>query len=627
VQRPTTTDLPEQPPPVTTPQLSGAAANDPAPSPSLAHLDPVRNRTENLHRQVLALLTCRRTAPYPSPQAPSSTQQQPSSTTTPGARTYTTDDIAFLGPDPAPFAGPNAGITEVDLVADVAPAFNAAAALQVVAGNPDVQPTIMAGGRLVMSRGGHAADDYNPSWPLLTHPSVHVMGTGACPQGRSEAAHLQHYMAYVHPPSSPFDAVYLADMVNRLQRHLINLYASVKLKLNPADLRQIAHLNLTDMQCAIRLLQTGLTGAALLRELDQCPDAVKTLMRSFRFVGSHVPGTPGGTAMLRLRILIGCWILFGPCTMMVNLNPPPLRSALVFELLGRKYTFDPAGMPNLAEQPTLQERYHLIARNPHAAAEYFRAFLAAFVHVFYGWPRGDVKQRDPACLFGRITNYFFHAETNQAGDLHAHGCVWQPAMDARRIVAALEDPAAAERLLTFMESVQRTWLPDPAMTAPVCKIDALDPTAEPPILVEPDMQHLSSLDSQPNLLDLADPTKRAACLLLLAKIMCEALNHHHTPTCAPHGGKATDANCRLAMPRLPTDRSMYFKGGLIRLKRRGPMLVSGLHSLLLAQPCNHTVYFIAEASRWVRKVLLYCGAHPDAKATDPALLPLDLLQV
>eukprot|EP00198_Chlamydomonas_reinhardtii_P003509 XP_001692845.1 predicted protein [Chlamydomonas reinhardtii] len=74
----------------------------------------------------------------------------------------------------------------------------------------------------------------------------------------------------------------------------------------------------------------------------------------------------------------------------------------------------------------------------------------------------DVQQRSN-CLFGRVDAFFFKFEMNQRGELHVHGCIWQPGLQPARLRKALADPRSCPDVLDFLESVQTQWFASPLL--------------------------------------------------------------------------------------------------------------------------------------------------------------------
>jgi hypothetical protein len=179
--------------------------------------------------------------------------------------------------------------------------------------------------------------------------------------------------------------------------------------------------------------------------LQQAPPAVRTLVRQAKQVSRRVQGSPGSFASLRSRAT-AAWDAHGMWTMMLNMNPSELDSAVAFEIAGHKYTFDDAGKP--VDRPNQRDRWRIIASNPLAIAHFMELFITAFVDVFLHWPLGAKQQerRDTPCLYGLIDAYFFKFESAGRGGIHVHGAVVQRHLQPQVLDRLLSDPAT--RLLT-----------------------------------------------------------------------------------------------------------------------------------------------------------------------------------
>ncbi|KXZ40976.1 hypothetical protein GPECTOR_1062g340 [Gonium pectorale] len=297
--------------------------------------------------------------------------------------------------------------------------------------------------------------------------------------------------------------------------------------------------------------------------------------------------------------------------------------------MGRPYSFDVKGEP--IGRPTASERWHLVAAHPLSCAESFSAFISAFCDVFFGWLDGAQRQQNPKCLFGRVDAFFLKFEMNQRGELHAHGCVWQPGMQPaklERILSAEGGDAAAQRtrLLDFMESIQAQGFASPLLySAEDRPVHAQKWTPE----VQRECAGVPSEAAArltPLQVDLLHGTlqevkvarARAAMRPPLAAgsaAEAEALEG----TCTAHGIVATDLNCRMRMPRIIHWVTTWLqqRTTCVHLKRHSRWVVAHCVALLLAAPCNHTVAFVCDIGRWLRTVELWDQRHPGLTEEDP----------
>ena len=474
--------------------------------------------------------------------------------------------------------------------------------------------------------------DYSQTYWFFTHPEAFPNATGFRPKGMTEETWVQLLLRRYRPPGFTELPLLTADLINVLQRHQVNRWTDIKLRMTPQMLQRVGRMDRQVLVDVLDALKAGKTGRALDLAMEGKGDDVKDLVKCFKFVSSHVIGSPYTMRSLRSKHLGGSWLTFGPCTMSVTFNPAPQHCQLVFELMGRSYTFDldgapnraatnPDGSPNLHRQLPRPDRMRLIASHPGACADFFQTFVRGFADIFLGWPVGAAEQQDPDCMLGHVSCWFAKAENTQAGDLHAHWCVWQPALDIERVRTQLEHPDSKARLFDFLESVQRQWLPDPAMVCPELGIVAKDPTLTPAVEVHARGSADLAMEYQPVLTD------RWRWQRTVGEAICERLNHQHSFTCAKCGGKATHCNCRLRMPRPVFAHTTAYLTGIVRLQRCGPMIVPHLTPLVMAQPCNNMAFTTLECSRWAREVILFAAANPDAPASDPHFQPPDLAEV
>ncbi|KXZ41506.1 hypothetical protein GPECTOR_424g287 [Gonium pectorale] len=211
-------------------------------------------------------------------------------------------------------------------------------------------------------------------------------------------------------------------------------------------------------------------------------------------------------------------------------------------------------------------------------------------------------------------------------------------MAPHRIRAALSDPASRVNLLSFMESIMCQWLPSPDLWGE--SLDVL-PTCCPDGIMTPELRSMcedlgSALTAavvpfKARQVPLSGPHACTAAELLrfVALVVLEVNFHHHKPTCVHYrpGVVAGDCNCRARFPRCLKWASQVDEAtGCVHLKRYGKWLVPYTRSLMLAQPCNHMVYFTCEIGRWVRDLELWRQRNPGLALDDPAAPRLPLLE-
>ncbi|PNW69631.1 hypothetical protein CHLRE_32g758597v5 [Chlamydomonas reinhardtii] len=310
--------------------------------------------------------------------------------------------------------------------------------------------------------------DYQPEWPLRVHVNRFPNGTGACPTGMQMLSWIQLQLQRWYPPApdgtedcSAQAPHFILDMFDAWQRHTVNQQVAVRFKLDPQLIMSLGDMGPDTLVEAADVLAAGLSRTEQAQRLHGSPPEVEQLVRGARITGAHVVGSPGSYAALRSRAY-GLWAAYGPPSATVTLNPASVHSDATFTLMGRPYIFDVrTGAPQ--HRPMAAERWNLVAGHPLACAESFEAFMDAFCDVFLGWPAGSDVQQRSNCLFGRVDAFFFKFEMNQRGELHVHGCIWQPGLQPARLRKALADPRSCPDVLDFLESVQTQWFASPLL--------------------------------------------------------------------------------------------------------------------------------------------------------------------
>ncbi|KXZ40982.1 hypothetical protein GPECTOR_1055g331 [Gonium pectorale] len=340
------------------------------------------------------------------------------------------------GPAVAP-SGPMYGVDDVDLITTATQPTQLATVFREAAGNPTAIVKLLQGWPLVTSTASRPESDYDPLWPLFVHVGRFPNGTGARPLGMSFLAWIRLQLQRWYPPladgaedESAHAPHFILDMFDAWQRHEVHRSAAVRLKLYPHLIKQLGLMDVGMLLQTSDLLAAGLSRAELAGRLQNAPPAVANLVQAARITAARVVGTPASYASLRSRAY-GLWTVFGSPTASFTLNPASVNSEAAFNLMSRPYSFDVKGEP--IGRPGASERWHLVAAHPLSCAESFAAFISAFCDVFFGWPDGAKRQQNPNCLFGRVDAFFIKFEMNQRGELHAHGCVWQPGMQPARL--------------------------------------------------------------------------------------------------------------------------------------------------------------------------------------------------
>ncbi|GLC77595.1 hypothetical protein PLESTF_001961100 [Pleodorina starrii] len=522
--------------------------------------------------------------------------------------------------------------------------------LRVGASPEDIARALAQQGTLVESSGSTPISDYGAEWPLLAHPNRFPNGTGAKPEAMSEKQWVTLQLQRWYPPddSSSQAPHFILDMFDRLQRHEVLTGVRRHLTMHPGMQHRLAGMTYEQVLSAVELLAMGLRGRELAERLDAAPPIVADLVHGVRIATSRVAGTSASIGALRSRAY-GNWLVYGPPAVSLTLNPSSLGAAAFFTLCGQPYSFDEAGAP--VGRPGDVQRWQIAVDHPVASAEYFRAFLHAFMETYAGWRIGEQQQHNRNCLFGRVQAWFAKPETTQRAELHGHISLWLHAFHPDRLEAAIRRGEHAA-LLRYMERVQNQGIPAPTLTgvkAPLAETppDPSQPAperrqqpcgcAEGKHVIHARSEHQRTLQAVKDALRLVrkrttEPQAKAcqhplseqnpdpeAAALYCAEAMLEVLMHDHIPgTCTTGHTPVTDDNCRFRIPYLLNWTSHIDEHtGSVHLQRFGRTLVAHICSLLLAHPCNHTLAFACEVSRALHEQRRWDKHHPAASLDDP----------
>jgi len=301
------------------------------------------------------------------------------------------------------------GIDDVDVQVDTSPSVSEAERVVRGALGGPLQD-IREGGHVVSSAGDpQPYSDYDPKWVPWVHLMSFPFGDGGCPHGMSFPAWCKIILNRFPREQFAQNVPMVLDMLNIQMRHQVNVGTKVSLKMSPAMMEQIGTINDETIQQVLQILRKGPQVMAkelrkgpqvMAKELRQpsTPPAVQLLLKSMAISGARVPGTPR-----RLRSeTLAMWHMGGVWTTSITLNPSDLNAGVLFEVCGHGYSYiAQTGAPVLS--PVIADKFKIIASNPVACAEYFRAVVVGFIEVFLGWKEGAKSQTNPDCIFGRVT--------------------------------------------------------------------------------------------------------------------------------------------------------------------------------------------------------------------------------
>ena len=203
-------------------------------------------------------------------------------------------------------------------------------------------------------------------------------------------------------------------------RHNVNQQAGVQFRSfsTPDRMAQLGKMDAKEVDAIAYLLSNGTPFNDRIWKDKRLSPVARELVESFRQMASRVPGSPAANMKVR-RDVLSSVAVWGHYTLFFNLNPFEMSAQLVFEMAGKKHTFDLDGFPK--DRPDLWQAWQMVANNPVATMTHQLLFIHAFCEVFAGWTIGDRKQRNPNCALGLITAFHYQIETSTRGALHFHG--------------------------------------------------------------------------------------------------------------------------------------------------------------------------------------------------------------
>jgi hypothetical protein len=356
----------------------------------------------------------------------------------------------------------------------------------------NTQVRLMQSGILasLLTSGAKPACDYDADYFVRTHPCVFPHGKGSRPDGMASDFYLRTLMQRYPESQYAGNRPFLVNVYDTIQRHQVNTHAGVVLHTHPHVAAQLD--NITEAEIAEALNTMGLSGQALFHAMNNLTPKSKNLLCALKLVGARVMGSPQSKLAARAQTMAGTTV-FGTSTMMMNLCASELSAQCTFDMGGRSYEFDVAGVPQ-GRMPVQQARQY-VATHPFACATFFDIYFRAVNAVIIGWPLGAPQQENPNCLCGIVHYVTASIEESGRGGQHAHLTVVQPQLQVRALEVMLRDnnQDVQNRLLRFGESLACAFWP--AVTRPLrcaAAMDAYELPSLPPLpaslLQPPDRQ-------------------------------------------------------------------------------------------------------------------------------------------
>jgi hypothetical protein len=467
------------------------------------------------------------------------------------------------------------------------------------------------------SGSGKPISSVDPLFFALLHFSMFPHMRGMCPKGMSIAKWAACLLRRFPREQFAEQPVFASDVFNLWQRSLVAIHSKVQFSLTPSMKDVVGRAPPAVVQGVLDIIQERKMGATLKQRLDALGPSAHQLFAAYKMGGARVLGSPQSCASLRSQNH-ALWDAYGHFTMMLNLNPAAKHMRVTFKIAGRDYSFTSQGHPD-ERAPAARERWRILARNPYACAMAAYVFLTAFCAELLNFPTDACEQRSPeGCMFGRVLAYSFKPETSSRGEIHFHGLIVQPMLQADNLERIMQNGEALKALERLLGATAAAYLPGGLVAEGHIPVKGLPPLPLPKASAD---HHVAMQREIPlpaiSATQALDAQQKAELDVAVAQLMMLTNVHNHSFTCGKYGGQPNDANCRMDFPR-PTNPTLQPYGdgatGTILQPRAHGMLVDACHTLLLAMALNHAFYVLPTGVRHARNMALYEAEKAAAKA-------------
>lgn len=189
-----------------------------------------------------------------------------------------------------------------------------------------------------------------------------------------------------------------------------------------------------------------------------------------------------GSNLSRMRArhdLFGLLKRFGPMQLFFTVSPDSAGTYNIAIKAGA-VAKDSIDHINRVLLPNRAERKAIAAKHPYQCARYFQRVMDTVIDVLLGWDQKTCRPKREGGVFGVVRGFGAAAETQVAGDLHAHFAVWlygfpQSSADLRHALES--DEAFRSRLVKLTNAVLTTSPPclQQQMDCPHCGGPELTP--------------------------------------------------------------------------------------------------------------------------------------------------------
>jgi len=213
-----------------------------------------------------------------------------------------------------------------------------------------------------------------------------------------------------------------------------------------------------DKLCNIRVTSQELESAQRQEESHQSITNPRVLLlrRHVWTTAGRIEGTDSSRALNRSKIW-GTSLYMNPLSLWVTINPNDLHDPIVQVRAGNEDIdmdhFDPTAGPNA------DERASNVAKDPFAAASFFKLIMDIILREVIGVRRSRFKVESFPGIFGRVSAYFGVVEAQGRGTLHLHLLVWlvgAPTSDRMRQLLA--DESFRQKIAQYIRHTIRAHL-------------------------------------------------------------------------------------------------------------------------------------------------------------------------
>ena len=233
------------------------------------------------------------------------------------------------------------------------------------------------------------------------------------------------------------------------QRRQVLLAARLQMKRSDFErnVRLMSSITMADLQ------------AAQLEEESNKPisnPAVQVMRKHILAMSSRVQGSDASRLHLRSQI----WstnIRLGPPSIWITINPSDIHDPIAQVFAGEKIDLD-----NFVSTmgPNKQKRQHNIAKDPYAAAKFFRFIIKVIHETLFQIKVSKFQTSSEMGTLGRVKAYFATSENQGRGTLHLHELLWlDDTPSPSRLEEMLKSDEFRDRIASYIKATFRAHLP------------------------------------------------------------------------------------------------------------------------------------------------------------------------